>query len=148
MKRLRLLHTESSCGWGGQELRVLAESEGMVGRGHEVWIAAPAESRLCAEARERGLRTVAMPIARKSWAGFKAVRGFLSAYAPDVVNTHSSTDAWLAALARIGLRRTPTLVRTRHISAPIPRNPASRWLYRRATARIVTTGARRGGVAP
>jgi glycosyltransferase involved in cell wall biosynthesis len=140
MKRLRLLHTESSCGWGGQELRVLAESQGMVARGHEVWIAAPPESRLFAEARKRGLRTIAIPIARKSWAGLRAVRSFLSLYSPDVVNTHSSTDAWLTALARIGLRRTPTLVRTRHISAPIPNNFASRWLYRRATARIVTTG--------
>jgi len=31
-------------------------------------------------------------------------------------------------------------VRTRHISAPIPRNLASRWLYEHATSRIVTTG--------
>jgi glycosyltransferase involved in cell wall biosynthesis len=33
-------------------------------------------------------------------------------------------------------------VRTRHISAPVPRNFATRWLYRTATARIVTTGER------
>jgi len=32
------------------------------------------------------------------------------------------------------------MVRTRHISAPVPRNVASRWLYTRATTRIVTTG--------
>jgi glycosyltransferase involved in cell wall biosynthesis len=32
------------------------------------------------------------------------------------------------------------MVRTRHISAPVPRNPLSRWLYTRATAHIVTTG--------
>jgi glycosyltransferase involved in cell wall biosynthesis len=32
------------------------------------------------------------------------------------------------------------MVRTRHISAPVPRNPPTRWLYTRATARIVTTG--------
>jgi len=31
------------------------------------------------------------------------------------------------------------IVRTRHISAPVPRNMLTRWLYRRAT-RIVTTG--------
>jgi glycosyltransferase involved in cell wall biosynthesis len=33
-------------------------------------------------------------------------------------------------------------VRTRHISAPVPRNFATRWLYRDATRRIVTTGER------
>jgi glycosyltransferase involved in cell wall biosynthesis len=32
------------------------------------------------------------------------------------------------------------LVRTRHISAPVPRNAATRWLYNRASAAIVTTG--------
>jgi glycosyltransferase involved in cell wall biosynthesis len=34
------------------------------------------------------------------------------------------------------------MVRTRHISAPIPQNFLTRWLYRRATARVVTTGER------
>jgi len=33
-------------------------------------------------------------------------------------------------------------VRTRHISAPLPRNAPTRWLYTRATRRIVTTGER------
>jgi glycosyltransferase involved in cell wall biosynthesis len=33
-------------------------------------------------------------------------------------------------------------VRTRHISAPLPNNRATRWLYNRATTRIVTTGER------
>ncbi len=32
------------------------------------------------------------------------------------------------------------MVRTRHISAPVPRNPLSTWLYTKATARIVTAG--------
>jgi glycosyltransferase involved in cell wall biosynthesis len=36
----------------------------------------------------------------------------------------------------------PPLVRTRHISAPLSRNFATRWLYSRATAHIVTTGER------
>jgi glycosyltransferase involved in cell wall biosynthesis len=58
----------------------------------------------------------------------------------DLVSTHSSTDAWLAALALLGLGRPIPMVRTRHISAPVPRNPPTRWLYTRATARIVTTG--------
>jgi glycosyltransferase involved in cell wall biosynthesis len=32
------------------------------------------------------------------------------------------------------------LVRTRHVSIPVPNDRATRWLYRRATARVVTTG--------
>jgi glycosyltransferase involved in cell wall biosynthesis len=58
----------------------------------------------------------------------------------DIVNTHSSTDSWLAALAQVALGRPTRIVRTRHISAPVPRGPLSRWLYMRAAAHVVTTG--------
>ena len=137
---MRIVHTEASCGWGGQELRVLNEALGMARRGHQVRLAAPRQSRIYAEALKRGLPACAVPIERKTIAGYRALRSFLSAEAVDIVNTHSSTDSWLTALACIGLRNAPAVVRTRHISAPIPSNMGTRWLYRRAAARIVTTG--------
>jgi glycosyltransferase involved in cell wall biosynthesis len=139
---LRIVHTESSCGWGGQELRIISESQGLIGRGHDVCIVAPPESRIYAEAQKRGIPSLALPIARKGARGLLALRRLLAERRPDVVNTHSSTDSWLAALAAATLRRAPPLVRTRHISAPIPRNAGSRWLYGRATAHVVTTGER------
>lgn len=120
-------------------MRVLAEAQGMTRRGHEVWIGAPAESRIYREAAQRGLPAAALPIGRKSWTGFRALRRCIERLDPHIVNSHSSTDTWLAALTGLG-RNHPPLVRTRHISAPIPQNPATRWLYRRATARVVTTG--------
>jgi len=55
------------------------------------------------------------------------------------VSTHSSTDSWLSALALAWLGRPYPIVRTRHISAPVPRNPLSQWLYAQA-AHIVTAG--------
>ena len=39
--RLRILHTEASRGWGGQEIRVLTEAGGLARRGHELLLAAP-----------------------------------------------------------------------------------------------------------
>jgi len=139
---LRIVHTESSCGWGGQELRIISESQGLIERGHDVSLAAPAESRIYAEARKRGIPSRPLPIARKGVRGLLALRRLLAAGPPDVVNTHSSTDTWLAALALATLAGAPPLVRTRHISAPIPRNAGSRWLYGSATAHVVTTGER------
>jgi glycosyltransferase involved in cell wall biosynthesis len=56
------------------------------------------------------------------------------------MSTHSSTDAWMTALALASLWRAVPMVRTRHISAPVSRDPLTRWLYASATARIVTTG--------
>jgi glycosyltransferase involved in cell wall biosynthesis len=140
--RLRILHTESSLGWGGQEIRVLTEARGVAQRGHDVAIAAPAPSRIFRESAHYGVEALALPIARKGVGGVLALRRLLAIRPFDVVNTHSSTDAWCAAIACRTLHEPPAVVRTRHISASVPRNAATRWLYNRATARIVTTGER------
>jgi glycosyltransferase involved in cell wall biosynthesis len=139
---LRILHTESSLGWGGQEIRVLTEARGVAARGHQVLLAAPEASRIHSEAPAFGVQAIALPIARKGPAGLVALRRLLARQPFDVINTHSSTDSWLAALACATLARAPALVRTRHISAPAPRNRATRWLYTKAARRIVTTGER------
>jgi len=148
---MKIVHTESSLGWGGQELRILSESQGLARRGHELTLLCPPEARIFAEAPNWGLRTVALPIGRKRLAGLLALRRWLRANRCDVVSTHSSTDSWLTTLA---VGRTLPIVRTRHISAPVPRNALTRWLYGRAT-RIVTAGEalrldliERAGVAP
>lgn len=137
---LHIVHTEASCGWGGQELRILSECEGMIARGHRITLLCPPESRIFSEAGLRGLDVVALPMARKSWRGLVSVRRWLKAHEVDVINTHSSTDAWLVALSLASLGRKVPTVRTRHISAPIPKNCSTRWLYTRATHHIATTG--------
>jgi glycosyltransferase involved in cell wall biosynthesis len=137
---LKIVHTESSLGWGGQEIRVLSESQGLIGRGHDVKLLCPREARIHDEAGRWGVPVVALPIARKRPAGVRALYDWLKANRCDLVSTHSSTDSWLTALALLALGRPVPMVRTRHISAPVPRNAPTRWLYTRATKRIVTTG--------
>lgn len=137
---MKIAHTEASCGWGGQEIRVLEESRGMIGRGHEVTLLCPQESRIFEEAPRFGVPAVALPIGKKRLKGAMILRGWLKSHAVDVVNTHSSTDTWLTAIACKTLSDAPPLVRTRHISAAIPNNATTRWLYTRATRHIVTTG--------
>ena len=139
---MHIVHSESSCGWGGQEVRVLEEAAGMLGRGHRVTLLCAREARIFEEAGRRGVPAAALPIARKSLRGLAAMRAWLARNRCDVLNSHSSTDSWLAALALAGMRPRPALVRTRHISAPVPDNFATRWLYQSATRRIVTTGER------
>ena len=58
----------------------------------------------------------------------RAIRTFR----PDVVNAHSSTDHWLAAIACRFVRPAPALVRTRHISLPVADHDQigwADWLY-------------------
>jgi len=141
---LSIAHTEASNGWGGQEIRILTEAAGFIGRGHRVVIYAAPGARILDEAPRFGVPATALPIGRKSPSGVRALVNAFSRERIDVVNAHSSTDTWLAALACgwLQLRRQsrPVLVRTRHVSIVVPSDPGTRWLYRRATARIVTTG--------
>ncbi len=137
---LRILHTESSWGWGGQELRILTESAALAERGHQLCIAAPPDTPILQRAAQMGLETLALPIRKKTWGGWHAMRALLAKRQFDVVNTHSSTDSWLVALAVLGLSRRPALVRTRHVSTPVRADWANRWLYGRATKRVVGTG--------
>jgi glycosyltransferase involved in cell wall biosynthesis len=140
VKHLSIVHTESSLGWGGQEIRILSESQGLIRRGHEVRLISPPEARIHGEARNWGIPVVSLPIARKRPLGVKVLYAWLKSNRCDLVCTHSSTDSWLTALALLALGRPIPMVRTRHISAPVARNAPTRWLYTRATARIVTTG--------
>ena len=112
----------------------------MISRGHRVALACPRESRICSEAERFGVPATALPIGQKHPAGVLALRRLLSRHAFDVINTHSSTDSWLAAIACRALKAPPPMVRTRHISARVPRDRLTRWLYASATAQIVTTG--------
>ena len=137
---MKIVHTESSLGWGGQEIRVLSESQGLIRRGHEVQLLCPTEARIHSEAARWGVPVVSLPIAYKLPRGVIALYRWLKANRCDVLSTHSSTDSWLSALALFFLGRPVPMVRTRHISAPVPLNAPTRWLYTGATERIVTTG--------
>ncbi|MEO8485356.1 MAG: glycosyltransferase [Betaproteobacteria bacterium] len=140
MRALSIAHTEASMGWGGQEIRILTEARGMQERGHRVVLYAPPGARIAEEAAGYGVPRLELPIGRKRPAGVAALVRAFRAARHDVVNTHSSTDSWLAALACRFVRDPPAILRTRHVFVPVPNDPATRWLYRKATARVVTTG--------
>jgi glycosyltransferase involved in cell wall biosynthesis len=137
---MHIVHTEASRGWGGQEIRILGEAAGMIKRGHRVSLLCPRDSCIYAEAAGRGVAATALPIGRKNLQGLLALREWLKSNPADVINTHSSTDAWLSALACASLPVPPPMVRTRHLSTAVSNNFATRWLYGTATSHIVTTG--------
>ena len=141
MQRLSIVHTENSCGWGGQEIRILTESRGFMDRGHRVMLVTQAEAPIAEAARRTGLEVFTMPL-RKRLPDLVALRRWIQGRRADidVINTHSSTDSWLGALACASLGDAPPIVRTRHLSTTVHDQAATRWLYRRGAAHIVTTG--------
>ena len=138
---MRILHTECSRGWGGQELRILAEARGMSARGHDVWLAAPPESPIAKAVAAQGLRLVPVGF-RRPWGvlDLPVLHRAISRLGIEVLNTHSSWDAWIGGLAgrlgKTGIR----IVRTRHLSTAISRSRPSRLLYTRLADHVVTTG--------
>ncbi len=143
MKPLSIVHTESSLGWGGQEIRILTEIGGMLERGHRVTLLTPETSEIYPAAQKLGIPVTAIDIAKKRISGVLALRRWLLLHGNeiDIVNSHSSTDSWLAALALATLpNKKPALIRTRHVSTPVNNSPFTRWLYINASAHIVTTG--------
>lgn len=141
-KPLTILHTESSCGWGGQEIRILTEAVGMQALGHHVLLACPHQAPIYQAAQELGLPVQALPIERKSLHGLRALGQWLNTQSIDMINTHSSTDSWLVALARAFNYYQGAVVRTRHVSALINSNLATRWLYTKGCDFVITTGER------
>lgn len=132
-----ILHTESSPGWGGQEVRNLTEARWLQDLGWRVLVACTPGSAILARARRAGVTAVPVSM-RGAWDLASVLRlvGLIRREHVDLVNTHSSVDAWLAGMAA-RLARVP-IVRTRHVSIPIRRrlNP----VYTLLADRVVTSG--------
>ncbi len=134
-----LLHTEWSSGWGGQEIRILAESKAFRERGVSVSIAAQPGGNLLERARAEGFQV--FPVRMHKGLNLAAVVSFMKiirAQRINIVHAHSSVDHRLAGLAA-RLSGIP-VVRSRHLSTPIKRSPFSKALYTKLADRVITSG--------
>lgn len=137
--RIRVLHTESSKNFGGQELRVLLEMERLVDFGIDSVLVARRGNPILAEAATRNLRTYALPMYNRldpvSMAMFARI---MSREAIDIVNAHGSRDSWNAfPVARLLGVHT---VRSRHVANPIRQHGLGRMVYGSLCDVVLTTG--------
>ncbi len=136
---LTLLHTEWSSGWGGQEIRILAESKAFRDRGYKVLLATQPDGLLFQRASEAGFEVFRVPMHKGlNFGAVAALRRIIERNAVDIVHTHSSVDHRLAGMAaRLAGR---PVVRSRHLSTPIKRSPFSHFLYTKLADRVITSG--------
>ena len=113
MRQWRILHSESSLGWGGQEVRVFVELEWMRAHGHWTALAAPPESALAQRAREAGI--LLYPL-----------------------NTHKTMLP--VEVARLAVH--PILIRSRHIEVDYPNRFWSGLAFRFLPHHVITTSQR------
>ncbi|MCX7963699.1 MAG: glycosyltransferase family 4 protein [Candidatus Sumerlaea chitinivorans] len=139
---MKVLHTNFLRGWGGQSNRILMECRGLAERGWEVLLSVPRDSELAKRARAAGLavdeRVGYESLIRSVAHGdVKRFRTLLREFRPDIVHLHGGRDSWIAALALVGYRPRPIVVRTKHNVFPIANHPANRWIYGRFFDHIV-----------
>jgi len=137
---MNILHTEASAGWGGQEIRILREAEGMRKRGHTVILAVTKGGGLVVKAREAGFIVYELNFRRPAWpVCLFQLLAIMRKHKISLVNTHSSLDSWIGGIAaRMGRRK---IVRTRHLSTPIKGGWNSRFVYGGLADFVVTTCA-------
>jgi glycosyltransferase involved in cell wall biosynthesis len=133
------LHTEWSGGWGGQEMRIVAESVALRARGHKMAIACQPDSEILRQAKAESLPTIPMRI-RKGLdvAGIAHCIQAIRAQGINIVHTHSSPDAWTCGIAA-RLAGVP-VVRSRHLSTPVKPGWSTRLVYGRLADRVITSG--------
>ena len=135
---MKILHTEASPGWGGQELRILHEAQGMRARGHQVIFAIQEGGGLVGPARESGFLVYEIPFRKtKIFQILYQLMHLMRKQRIEIVNTHSSLDAWLGGIA--GKISGCRVIRTRHLSTPIRKGINSRILYNWLADYVVTT---------
>jgi glycosyltransferase involved in cell wall biosynthesis len=97
------------------------------------------QGQLAKRAEEAGLEVWRLPFRRPIDPGLTwQIHRLLTRERVELVNTHSSVDSWVVSPAA----RTAQVpvVRTRHLSVPLKRDPFSRLVYRTLCDKIVTTG--------
>ena len=118
MRSLKIIHTEASEGFGGQEKRILLESIALIEQGHEILIVGQPNSPLEEEATSRSIPFFRLRM-RFSWdilSFFKFILIVIN-HKPDLIHTHSSIDSWIGGL--VGRLLCIPVFRTRHVSVPV-----------------------------
>jgi glycosyltransferase involved in cell wall biosynthesis len=133
-KPLRILHSESSNGWGGQEHRTFKEMLALRERGHALELVCVPGARLGERLSAEGFRVHYVPM--RSGVDVSAVatiRRLLRQGRFDVLNTHSGRDSLLGGAAA-RLAGTPLIVRTRHLALAITSRATYTWLPHKVVA--------------
>ncbi len=140
-RKLAILHTESSTGWAGQEMRIIIEAREMKKLGHRIIIATQPKSGIIPAINREGFEKEIFLMKKKNFmiAVIRLIR-IISKYNINIVNTHSSWDSWIASIAARISRRKPLILRTRHLSTPVSKGLLSRIVYQYLPHLVITTG--------
>ena len=131
---MRILHTESSVNWGGQEVRTLEQMRWLGDHGHQVLMAARPGCEVERRALDAGLNVVQVPFSgHYSPPAVLAARRLVRAHAIEVADCHGSRDGDTFAF----VRDLCAVVRTRHITQPLKGKWHRRLLWRHGCHHVI-----------
>lgn len=135
---MRIAHIESSMNWGGQELRVIEQSEWLIGSGHQVHIIARPGSAIFQEAENRGLPTLALEMRGSVHPGtiWKLFR-YIRQNNIEILDAHSNRDASYAMFAK--WLTSVAVVRSRHVTNTIKLGGMREMVWRKGCHRYSVT---------
>lgn len=114
-QKIRVLHTEWSDGWGGQEIRIINEMKVMRKNGVEVFLACKNSSMIKEKALKENIKVFLFPFkGNLDLKTFFSIKKIIQDHSIDIVNTHSGKDTWVGGFAAklAGVK----FIRTRHLS--------------------------------
>jgi len=136
-KTIKVLHTEWSDGWGGQEIRIISEMIAVRKKGINVFLACRDGSLIKQKAQENDIEV--FTLAFRGNVDIKTLFNLIKIIknkGVNIVNTHSGKDTWVGGIAAI--LTNAKFIRTRHLSNPIK---SSRLNFINELANyIITTG--------
>lgn len=118
MKKIRVLHTEWSDGWGGQEIRIITEMKALREKGIEFFLATRPHAKIKQKALEEGFMVFDVPFKGNfDINSIFQLKKIIKNHKINIVNTHSGKDTWVGGIAAklAGAK----FIRTRHLSNPI-----------------------------
>ena len=139
-KKLKIIHTEASPHWGGQEIRIFEEMKWFREQGHEMILVAPDNGTLYSRCKEEGFKVISIYFTKpRTLLNIFRMLSIIWRLKPNAVATHSSTDSWAGLIASF-LLRIKVRVRYRHVSTIIRKNFLNEIQYCYLCSIIVTTG--------
>lgn len=136
-KKIKVLHTEWSDGWGGQEIRIINEMLAVREKGVEVYLSCRDHAQIKQKALENNIKVFTLPFnGAYDIKTIFALKNIVRKENIDIINTHSGKDTWVGGLAAklAGVK----FIRTRHLSNPI--NPSRLNFINELADFIFTTG--------
>jgi len=134
---IRVLHTEWSDGWGGQEIRIINEMIAVREQGVGVYLACRNHAAIKQKAIENGIKVFVLPFrGNTDIKTMLALMKIIKEYKIDIVNTHSGKDTWVGGFAAKLAKA--KFIRTRHLSNRI--NPSRLNFINELADFVFTTG--------